>query len=745
MSVLILRRASYLLMPALVIGAIWLPLINYYYVSNPIITDDMIEQGRKVPDDALLDELSDFHFFVEEGHRQTVAAAESILQGEFALPGEAARKIHLPFDSQDIHQGSVLWQLFHARLIIPRILLAAYRQTGREEFFSMARDVILGWASYEHHAVLPKGLLWNDHAVAERILALSDFWAIYRHHPSFDVSVAKGILVFAARTGRFLADPTHFTSSTNHGLMQNLALWHLGLAFPSLPETSSYRELALERLREQMVFYIDEEGFVLEHSAGYHKDGVQFVSLAFRYMSLLGIAIPSEWQQKYDKAKMVYGKLRRPDGSLPMFGDTGSGADLIDPYVAVPGIEGRFGPPNQMIAWRPSEAYSIFPVAGYSIWWDGLNRWPITQDLSQTVIAWSYFPGQAHKHADEMSVLLWARGQTWWTNIGYWPYGEPERGQVERREAESWNGSNAPHLTDESASSLRTTRMLGHGWAGGSRFIDLERRGPRGFVARRQVAQVTNNLWVIIDHTSGDSRDRTATVWTTAHDIQVSEGHIVSSYELRSTSSESVLTKFITGSIGTTIGRLKGSRIPFAGWQVVDNSGKPASAIVVEQPAKDSWAMAVWSLSDNRPKPSRVIVAPVMHSWEGPEKWAVVLPVESRTIRLVREGNEIILKDIDVGTSAHLILTRPAGIEERVAAIREAHEKLSGKYPRFSDSVDYRLKATYVVLAVIALQEAVFAFYRCFTRKYYFLLRGCSAVAWLILGLFLVVIRERLI
>jgi hypothetical protein len=63
------------------------------------------------------------------------------------------------------------------------------------------------------------------------------------------------------------------------------------------------------------------------------------------------------------------------------------------------------------------------------------------------------------------------------------------------------------------------------------------------------------------------------------------------------------------------------------------------------------------------------------------------------------------------------MVTRPAGIEEKVAAIHEANEKLSRKYPRFSDYVDYRLKATYVVLVVIALQGTVFAVYKLFTRK----------------------------
>lgn len=705
-----------------------------------MITGDMIEQGRQVPHDALLDELSNFNFFGEADSLQTVEVAERILEGEISLPGMAPRKTRLPFDSQDIHQGSYSWQFFYARLIIPRVLLAAYRKTGREDFFLMARDVILGWASYERHAVLPKGFLWNDHAVAERSLVLADFWALYRHHPSFETSVAIEIFLFAARTGRFLADPTHFTSSTNHGLMQNLALWHLCLAFPSIPETSRYRELALERLREQMVFYMNEEGFVLEHSAEYQRNGVRFIRMAFRYMSLLGITIPNEWQQKYDKAKIVYAELRRPDGSLPMFGDTGSGTHQIDPDPAMPGIEGRHGQPNQIIAWRPLEEYSVYPVAGYSIWWDGLNRWPITKSLSQTVVAWSYFPGQAHKHADEMSVLLWASGHTWWTNVGNWPYGE-----AVREEAVSWNGSNAPHLTGESASSVRTTKMLGHGWVGGARFIDLERRGPRGYVARRQVVQVTNNLWVIIDHTVGDSRDRTTTFWTAAHDIQVDEGHISASYELRNKSSESVLTKFISGSVGTTIRSVKGSQTPFAGWQVVDNVGRPATSILVEQPANDSWAMAVWSLNDERPGTRRMIAAPSMHTWEGPEKWAIVLPVESGTIRLFREANEIVLEDVDVRYPAHLMVTRPAGIEEKVTAIHEAHEKLSRKYPKFGNHVDYRLKATYMLLVVIALQETIFAVYKLFTRKYYLLLRGLSAIAWVVLGLFLVVIVKRLI
>ena len=84
-----LRRVMYFAAPALVLGAIWFSVIKYYYVPNPIITKQMIEQGRQAPPDDLLDELSGFRFFDIDNRLYTVEMAEKILQGELALPGES--------------------------------------------------------------------------------------------------------------------------------------------------------------------------------------------------------------------------------------------------------------------------------------------------------------------------------------------------------------------------------------------------------------------------------------------------------------------------------------------------------------------------------------------------------------------------------------------------------------------------------------------------------------------------------
>ena len=148
-----------------------------------------------------------------------------------------------------------------------------------------------------------------------------------------------------ARSEQLLAKPGHFTFATNHGVMQNLALWHATLAFPSLPRTPEYQRLALARMDDQMKFYVSREGVVLEHSAGYHLYGLKLLGFAFRYLDLMHQTPPQEWIDKYDSAKQVYAMLRRPDGSLPMFGDTdseagqpGSSALQPSPRITMPGL-----------------------------------------------------------------------------------------------------------------------------------------------------------------------------------------------------------------------------------------------------------------------------------------------------------------------------------------------------------------------------------------------------------------------
>ncbi|MEW6602101.1 MAG: heparinase II/III family protein, partial [Nitrospirota bacterium] len=408
-----------------------------------------------MPEDPVLDEIEGFFSNANNGNsRKLIRTAEEILKGDISFSGIHDEKIHMPFSIDDYISGIPEMNLLMARLEIPRILLAAYEVSGNDKFLIATCDMISSFASYEKNMILPKGLIWNDHAIAERISVLAKFWKYYRRHRTFNTEAGKAVLLLVSRSGRLLSKPSHFTFASNHGIMQNLALLQICIAFPAIPNVNLYKETSLDRMSDQMKYYVNNEGIVLEHSAGYQRAGIKFMGMLFQYLTSLNIKIPDEWQGKYENAKLFYAQLRRPDGSLPMYGDTAYWKDSLGPPIVETDPKGKIKDLSYHQDWRPLYDQSLYPVAGYSIWWDGLGHWPDDNELSQTSIVWSYFPGHAHKHADEMSVLIYAKGHSWWTNTGYWSYGNKNRSK-----AISWNGSNAPHLVNEDAESNRVTNL----------------------------------------------------------------------------------------------------------------------------------------------------------------------------------------------------------------------------------------------------------------------------------------------
>jgi hypothetical protein len=180
---------------------------------------------------------------------------------------------------------------------------------------------------------------------------------------------------------------------------------------------------------------------------------------------------------------------------------------------------------------------------------------------------------------------------------------------------------------------------------------------------------------------------------------------------------------------------------------MADEIPKPASAIMVEQPANDSWAVTIWSLNNAGYWTKKITATPSMHSWKGPEDWTITIPVESRTIRLSREADKVFLEDDGTTPMPYLTLARPVGIDQKITEIQAARERAKREYPRprFEDAVEYRFKATYFLIFLLVLQEAFFAIYKRFTSSHYLFLRGLSAITWVVVGIWLTVIRVPLI
>jgi hypothetical protein len=712
----------------LVLGGVWFPLLHHFWIPNGEINSTTILAARNSPPTAELDELDGLNFFSPgwESDKQLLKIAETLLRGEVDLPGYPTARIGMPFRSDDLEKEPPELQLTLASLAVPDTLLEAYQRTGREEFLTSARDVIVAWASYERRAWLPKGFLWNDHAIAARTLVLAKFWRLYRHHPAYQQNVAELVLEFASRNASFLARPSHFTFATNHGVMQNLALLHLCLAFPTLPDVKKYEDLAIARLREQFEFYVNQEGVVLEHSPEYHETGLHFLALAIRYLALLREPIPAEWLRKYEKASTFYSLLRRPDGSLPLIGDTNEGGNPRGPEITNLDPSGSPGALHYSSNWTPTQSDSLFPVSGYAVWWEGLEAWPDSNALRQTVIAWSYSPGGAHKHADDMSVLLWAQGQAWWTNTGYWPYG-----LVGRTIAESWPGSNAPRLLDEPIDSVRETRLIGSGVSERINAIQLERNGPRNYRASRQVIYWKPDLWIVLDHASGVDDGKTTHTWTTAANVIMRPGPIEGSYSLESNRVPAKLSAFFFASPGAKVNLVKGSMDPFAGWQVVGHIPEPASALVVEQSAKDSWAVAIWESGVRGDSSGSFTKPPSMTRWYGDTEWEIALPLTSGQVSVSRENQDITIRKGGGRVSSAVLKVVPSSDPSAARAeIDRTFAAAAKEYPRFRDRIEYRWKVSYILLLLFALQEFAFLTCRRYLSKHYSALRIAVTLVW---------------
>jgi heparinase II/III-like protein len=720
--------------PAGVVFLVWAPEINHYRVSGVRITDEMLGSARQSPPDSVLRELDGFRLLDVRWSdtAQVVRAAERLLEGVVEVLGYPPARIQLPFDVRDL--DSPRWQLLLPGLIVPRILLDAYNATGRNEFLGQAQAVILALGTYERRTWLPRGLLWNDHAVAARMNVLAEFWRVYRGHPSYQPEIGKAILEQAARNGQLLAKPEQFTFATNHGVMQNLALLHLSLAFPTLPEAARYKRLALDRLSDQMRFYMNDEGVVLEHSAGYHEWGLYSLGIACRYLTLLRQPIPEDWVQKYKRAQRFLAVLRRPDSSLPMFGDTPDSREELGRSAIGPNVHGGCDSAADSLSRLPEQSFSLYPTAGYAVWWDGLRGWPNQKNLSQTVAVWSHFPGHAHEHAHEMSVLLWASGQTWWTNVGYWPYWH-----AGRLAAESWAGSTAPHLASEGSESVRSTSLLSYGRSDRVIAIDLERSGPGQYVARRQVVHVKPRVWLIVDHVLGRDTGTTTTIWTAPPDVKLRQGTAHGSYLSEAARTSSTLRTFVVGSPGTSVKEFKGSLVPFAGWHVTSGIPTAAPALVVEQPAKNSWTVVTWLLDDNPVDSRGRLSEPRVSYWNGPRDWKTKVPLPSETLEVTRAADQIVVSDLARGRAVEtLSLARVQDVSRDVALIRDSFAAAAKKYPAYRNLHDRRAKVSWLLLIIFVSQEAFFLAVGRWRPRYYGRLRLLNVLGWVGVGLWLV-------
>ena len=134
----------------------------------------------------------------------------------------------------------------------------------------------------------------------------------------------------------------------------------------------------------------------------------------------------------------------------------------------------------------------------------------------------------------------------------------------------------------------------------------------------------------------GPENRRTTTTWTSPPNVSWQQRQAPGGFHLESDQTNTGLDLFLLGSSDTTQHLLRGSSRPFAGWQLEHGVPVPASALVVDQPAKNSWAATIWIWQNAGPGYEG---SPQMAEWTDVTHWEMQLPGEAETVVLRREGN----------------------------------------------------------------------------------------------------------
>lgn len=696
----------------------------------------MLETARRAPEQSVLNEIAAMHLAaVTVATDEVVPAAERIMRGALSLPGFPSTSISLLFAPEDLNRGLPTFQLMVASLASADILLNAYHMTQREEFYVQARNLIIGFAEYEAGQWIDHGLMWNDHAISARIPVLVKFWALYRAHPDFDPNVGRILLGFASRSAQMLAKPSFYAWRTSHGILSDLAILQVAAAFPEIPGIDDLKKIAEVRFRNHLNYWINEEGVTLLHSAGYHVGSLYHFGLGLRLFTLNGVKIPDEWWQRYTKAIDFYSLLRRSDGTVPMYGDTSStpsGANIL--VTSRRNADNAAGPLVQKKVQAPPNGFFVFPVAGHAILWDGqTSAVGVDSNASQSLITWSYHPGLGHKVADELSMILWARGRTWLTNAGYWPYGVWGRDQ-----AESWGASNAPHLLDENKSSERSSQVRSAGQGDGLAFIDVERSGPSDFAVRRQVIRLAGDqIWIVLDHSRDLNSQTVVTNWIFYPDLNITALPLEGGYIVNAPISGVQMLSMFSGSDGFNSKVVIGSKTPFAGWVVQDRTPTPAPTIVNHQTSRGGWSLASFSILDRKNAAVSYDIARMVQ-WENPENWTILLERSSGNVLLTRAGRQLTVHRASSPKANSVIeLTPLIAPEADIAAIRSSFQAAAVTFDKFQELISFRIKVSYILLAILIGQEFLILLTRRRFNRAAKLLRISSWLGWSVGGVWL--------
>ncbi len=306
-------------------------------------------------------------------------------------------------------------------------LTKAFELDGNVKHLELALTLVEGWSKYEEDSfnaqINPN--LWNTRCAALRTENLIYFLLVGGEVNFFNKTTKQLILNILRKHGRFLCDDKNYQFYSRYSVYLNRALLYLSFIFDSR-EANDWWKCSRERLEKEIEHCFTAEMVHIENSYMYQLTIVRLLTEIAEIFIFGNDNFGKQILAKLESCSDFLAHMLKPDRFMPMVGDTQSIHVPLKDYktrtdtfaYAVTGGE---------IGEMPENTAVVFPQAGYFV---AREYWDASQGNADVIVhsdcVWTMFKSgclsTAHKHCDDLSFMLYAKGSDIFVDGGFFSF-----------------------------------------------------------------------------------------------------------------------------------------------------------------------------------------------------------------------------------------------------------------------------------------------------------------------------------
>lgn len=285
--------------------------------------------------------------------------------------------------------------------ILCEACLAEKEKEGKDFYIKKAVRLFDSWLNFASAPSLSFGniFIWGDHTVAGRTFVLLLF-LLALHRTGAPLEYRKKVYSVILYHGEWLRNDSNYTPTNNHGIMQDRALVFLGV----LTGNDEWLNHAVDRLVKQKEISYTGEHVHVENSSSYAQMVYSIFKGIQKFLEDNGKHSLSDRLGKTSGQEEEYLEwLTMPNRYFVQMGDSGA---LKSSYAD-----------------HATETKKLYPLSGMYFYRSRAIEGEDSANRTYKMFKCG-FSSRTHKHADDLSFVLYSKGKDIFTDCGYYGYGK---------------------------------------------------------------------------------------------------------------------------------------------------------------------------------------------------------------------------------------------------------------------------------------------------------------------------------